>query len=102
MRRLTTRLAAGALCLLLLAAAHSAAANDEVFEVSERGEPSLYEKAFDATLARPLGLVPIVVSGVGCVMGLPITLFMDDPVEYERICWRDPFDYTFSRPLGEF
>jgi len=101
-KRLVTRLLAGALGLALLAAAPSAGAEDDGYEPRGEPTPSLYAKAVDITLVRPLGLVPIVVSGVGCAMGLPVAWFFQSPVEVERICWRDPVDYTFTRPLGRF
>lgn len=101
-RRPVTRLLAGALGLALLGATPPAGAEDDAYEPSGEPTPSIYAKAVDITLVRPLGLVPIVVSGVGCAMGLPVAWFFQSPVEVERICWRDPVDYTFTRPLGRF
>ena len=80
----------------------AAGAEGDAYEPSGEPAPSLYAKAVDLTLVRPLGLVPIVVSGVGCAMGLPVAWFFQSPVDVDRICWRDPVDYTFTRPLGEF
>ena len=77
-------------------------AQDGGYEPAGEPAPSLYAKAVDLTLVRPLGLVPIVVSGVGCAMGLPVAWFFQSPVNVDRICWRDPVDYTFTRPLGRF
>ena len=57
-RRLVTWLLAGALGLALLGVAASAPANEYESEsaVGEQPTPSLYAKAFDLALARPLGL----------------------------------------------
>jgi hypothetical protein len=97
-----TRLLTGVLALALLGVASSAGAEDDAYEPRGEPAPSFYAKAVDLTLVRPLGLVPIVVSGVGCAMGLPVAWFFQSPVDVDRICWRDPVEYTFTRPLGEF
>lgn len=101
-RRLVTTLRTSVLTLALLGLASAAGAEDDAYEPAGEPSASLYAKAVDLTLVRPLGLVPIVVSGVGCAMGLPVAWFFQSPVDVERICWRDPVEYTFKRPLGEF
>ena len=102
--RSTLGLVASGLALAILVAAGpvSAEGHQAAYESSEQAPPSVYSQAVDLALVRPLFLVPIVVSGVGCAMGLPLTLFLEEPVEVERICWRAPVNYTFTRPLGRF
>ena len=103
-RERTTGLLRVALVLVLLAMAVPAVADEHAYasELPEQPAPSVYAQAVDIAVVRPLFLVPIVVSGVGCAMGLPVAWFFDSPVQTERICWRDPVAYTFKRPLGRF
>ena len=64
--------------------------------------PKLYKQLFDAVIVRPLGLVPIAVAPVGCLVGLPVALVMQSPVDVREVCFEDPIAYTFRRPLGNF
>lgn len=58
-------------------------------------------KAFDLVVLRPLGFVQTAVSGVFFVVALPVAAMTDTTDELVEICWTQPVDQTFRRPLGE-
>ncbi|MCK5696768.1 MAG: hypothetical protein KAI02_01310 [Gammaproteobacteria bacterium] len=66
------------------------------------GETTDGEIAVDLLLARPLGLVGTVlgtaVHGIGLIFSIP----GGNVSESSEILVKDPFNYTFNRPLGHF
>ncbi len=58
-------------------------------------------KVFDLTLLRPLGFVQTVVSGAFLLVGMPIAAATGTTDQLVEICWTQPVDQTFRRPLGE-
>jgi len=66
------------------------------------GSTSEGEIAVDLLLARPLGLIGTVlgtaVHGVGLIFSIP----GDNVSESADILVKEPFHYTFNRPLGHF
>ena len=66
-----------------------------------RAETNAARRVFDLTVLRPLGLVQTVVSGAVLVAGLPIAAATGSTDELVEICWTQPVDQTFRRPIGE-
>lgn len=66
-----------------------------------RAEPAAGRKVFDAFVLRPLGFVQTVVSGAFLVAALPVAAATGTTDEAVEICWTQPVDQTFRRPLGE-
>ena len=89
-------------CLVAISGLVALAAPGTSAEEPSGSSATLYEKAVDLVVVRPLGLVPILVAPVGCLLGLPVAWVMQSPVDPLEICLEDPVAYTFQRPLGEF
>ena len=58
-------------------------------------------RAFDLALLRPLGFAQTVVSGAFLLVGFPLAAVTGTTDELVEICWTQPVDRTFRRPLGE-
>ncbi len=80
-----------ALAVLLLGAAPPAA----------QAETDPGRVVFDAAVLRPLGLVQTVVSAAILVAAYPVAALTGATDEVVEICWTQPVDQTFRRPLGE-
>lgn len=90
---LTLTLAAGML-------AAPAARAQEGIVVSHR--PTGAEMAVDGLVVRPLGIVSTVLGAATWLVTLPFTLPSGSVGEAGEVLVRDPAQFTFSRPLGEF
>ena len=65
-------------------------------------EPRSEEMMADAFVARPLGLVAMVLGAVTFVVSLPFTLPSGSADSAQKALVRAPTVYTFKRPLGRF
>ena len=73
------------------------------YDARRAGTPSIYDMAVDLVVVRPLGLVPILVAPVGCLLGLPVAFAFETPgIEPLEICIEEPVGFSFTRPLGAF
>lgn len=82
------------LTLLVFSVSTPAYASDE--------EVDSFNIVMDAALVRPLGLVSIAVGASLFILSLPFTAIGGDMDKAARVLVREPIDYTFRRPLGEF
>ncbi len=64
-------------------------------------EPSMDRKVFDLVVLRPLDLGQVIVSLAFFPVGLPFSLATGTTEELVKICWTQPIERTFARPLGE-
>ena len=58
--------------------------------------------AADALVARPLGLCATVIGGALFIVSLPFSALGGNTKEALDYLLKDPFKFTFDRPLGEF
>ena len=65
-------------------------------------QPRGEEMMADALVARPLGLVAMVLGAVTFVVSLPFTLPSGSADSAQKALVRAPTVYTFKRPLGRF
>jgi len=68
--------------------------------ISDR--PSGAEMAVDGLVVRPLGIVSTVLGAATWLVTLPFTLPSGSVGEAGEVLVRDPAQFTFIRPLGEF
>ena len=85
--------------MLLIAPLASTALAEEFFE---RQDPSGGMMIFDFVIIRPIGIVATAVGSVFYVISLPFSLLGENSGEALEALIREPADYTFKRPLGEF
>ena len=85
--------------MLLIAPLASTALAEEFFE---RQDPSGGMMIFDFVIIRPIGIVATAVGSVFYVISLPFSLLGGNSGEAGKALMKDPADYTFKRPLGEF
>ncbi|RJQ45089.1 MAG: hypothetical protein C4538_09085 [Nitrospiraceae bacterium] len=65
----------------------------------EKPEPE--EIIGDLVLLRPLGFVSFVVGTAVFIVALPVALTTKSTKQTADVLVKKPFDYTFTRPLGE-
>jgi hypothetical protein len=85
--------------MLLIAPLASTALAEEFFE---RQDPSGGMMIFDFVIIRPIGIVATAVGSIFWVISLPFSLLGGNSVEAGKALMKEPADYTFKRPLGEF
>jgi len=85
--------------MLLIAPLASTALAEEFFE---RQDPSGGMMIFDFVIIRPIGIVATAVGSIFYVISLPFSLLGENSGEALEALIREPVDYTFKRPLGEF
>jgi hypothetical protein len=95
--RVWKSLLAGVLALTL--AAGPVLAYDS--EQSQR-DPSTSEMFIDATIARPLGVLALIMGTAAFVVSLPFTIPSHSTDQAARTLVRAPTTHTFKRPLGRF
>jgi len=88
------------LLLSFCGSATLAGSRDEVMPVRQ-GEAEDIPVAFDVLLLRPLGLVSCVVGLAAAVIALPFAIPSDSTDKVSQALIKEPFDYTFKRPLGK-
>lgn len=94
--RWAVALLVGAFSLIPLA--HAGGEADRQSVTGDRGS----DMAVDLVVLRPLGLVATVIGAAGWVIALPFTLPSGSAGEAAHHFVGRPFEYTFSRPLGDF
>lgn len=68
--------------------------------LAEAGDDAL-DVIADSVILRPLGIVALLSGSVLYVISLPIATITDSTDRtYEKLI-KDPYDYTFVRPVGE-
>lgn len=97
-----SRLAGWRRCLALIAVAPllglAAPAGAQALRSEEPGGGMML---FDMIFVRPVGLAATVVGTAAFIVSLPFTVVAGDVNEAGKTLVRDPFLYTFERPLGE-
>jgi hypothetical protein len=77
----------------------SAALAQEFFESTE---PEGGEMIYDTLVLRPVGIIATAVGSVFFILSLPFSALGDNVDAASEKLVRDPYRYTFERPLGEF
>jgi hypothetical protein len=68
---------------------------------AQSGDDAFYAVG-DLVIARPLGIVSIVVGGAAFIASLPFALTSGSVRNTADLLVGQPFRFTFKRPLGEF
>lgn len=68
--------------------------------VTTHGSPSPGLMAFDLVLVRPLSLAATAVGFGLFVVDIPLAIFQKHPAQPFYTLVAEPWDYTFTRPLG--
>ncbi|UCF92323.1 MAG: hypothetical protein JSW39_29330 [Desulfobacterales bacterium] len=87
------------IAMLVLVPLHSTAFAEEYFEAED---PSAGSMMFDFVFVRPVGMASVVVGSVFYVVALPFAALGGNADMAGEKLVKEPFNYTFSRPLGEF
>ncbi len=99
-RQRTMKIQLSALLFILLLSITSVSFAE--YRSFDDGETSEGEIAVDLFIARPLGLVGTVLGTVVHGVGLIFSIPGGNVSESSEILVKDPFSYTFIRPLGHF
>ena len=83
-------------CFLVLSINSSVLAGD-----NSPGGPSMGAVMLDIFVHRPLGLCGTVLGASAYAISLPVTAHFKKKEEVSKILVKEPYDYTFKRPLGE-
>jgi hypothetical protein len=75
------------------------ASAEEYFEAED---PSGGEMLFDFALIRPVGIIATAVGSVCYVLSLPFSALGDNVDAAGEKLVKEPAQFTFKRPLGEF
>lgn len=96
-----------ALAAILLAGAPASSLPPEEdpspYRIEERAsrQPNVGEKIYDAVVLRPFSFVQVVLSVPMLAVAYPVTLVTGGSDSVVRLCWTDPTERTFRRPLGQ-
>jgi len=71
-------------------------------EYFESEEPEGGEMIYDFLIVRPLGIIATAVGSIFYVVSLPFSALGDNVDAAREKLVKDPFNFTFKRPLGEF
>jgi hypothetical protein len=71
-------------------------------EYFESEEPEGGEMIYDFVIVRPIGIIATAVGSIFYVVSLPFSAWGDNVDAAREKLVKDPFNYTFKRPLGEF
>ena len=63
--------------------------------------PSLEDVVEDVLVLRPVGLIRTVIEGAAFVVTLPVTIPLRKDEKAFDYLVRDPYGFTFKRPLGK-
>jgi len=55
----------------------------------------------DMVITRPIGLVGLIAGSVVYVVTLPVAMITKSVDRTQKALVKDPYDYTFVRPLGD-
>ncbi len=82
------------------------ASAQQTLEYAERSSPGVWNQIVDVAIVRPLGLAPILMAPAACsawlVLSAPVSWLRGESIPAVQICFVDPVEYTFRRPLDEF
>jgi hypothetical protein len=96
MRDLTKRMFCAAAVALTILVQPAYAAEEDMSK-----DPAGGSAIYDLVLARPVGLVGVVVGSVGFVLALPFTIPSGTVSKAAEDMVYKPVRFTFMRPLGE-
>lgn len=71
-------------------------------EYGEREKPSGGQMMWDALAMRPIGMVATAVGSVVWLVSYPFAYWGGNTDESTEALVKDPVEWTFRRPLGEF
>ena len=71
-------------------------------EYYESDENSGGEMIYDLVIVRPIGAVATLASSAAYILSLPFSALGGNTDEATEKLVKEPFRYTFQRPLGEF
>lgn len=71
-------------------------------EYFEAAEPAGGEMLYDLVIVRPIGIIATAVGSVTYVLSLPFSALGGNVDAAGEKLVKDPFQYTFKRPLGQF
>ena len=60
------------------------------------------EVIFDVIAVRPVGFVTLAIGTVFFIVSLPVAVISGSTDKAAKALVADPFNYTFTRPLGDF
>jgi hypothetical protein len=69
--------------------------------VFAKEKPGAEEVVGDVVVLRPLGFCSLVFGTVVFIVALPAAVITNSTEQTAEVLVREPFDYTFQRPLGE-
>lgn len=69
--------------------------------VFAKEKPEAEEVIGDIAILRPLGFCSFVFGTVVFIVALPAAIVTKSTEETAEVLVKEPFDYTFKRPLGE-
>ena len=102
MRKLTTYTVVMLLGLSISLAPMSALARQDGDVFVYRSQPSGEAMIGDALIVRPVSLVCLGVSSLVFLIGWPFAAAGGNEEEAKQTLLKDPVQYTFKRPLGDF
>ncbi len=70
------------------------------YDIPESATP-VTDVMYDAMLMRPVGVIALGVGAVTFIISLPITLPLGEAGRTARELVGAPFNYTFTRPMGD-
>jgi hypothetical protein len=71
-------------------------------EFFESTDPEGGEMIYDTVVLRPVGLIATAVGSVFFILSLPFSALANNVDDASEKLVKDPYRYTFKRPLGEF
>ena len=71
-------------------------------EYFESREPEGGEMIYDTLVIRPVGMIATAVGSIIFVISLPFSALTDSVDDASEKLVKDPYRYTFKRPLGQF
>ena len=71
-------------------------------EYFESREPEGGEMIYDTLVIRPVGMVATAVGSIFFIISLPFSALTDSVDDAKEKLVKDPYRFTFKRPLGEF
>ena len=71
-------------------------------EYFESQEPEGGEMIYDTVVLRPVGIIATAVGSVFFILSLPFSALSDSVDDAKEKLVKDPYRFTFKRPLGEF
>ena len=101
MRKLITYMVVMMISLSFTLTPVAAMAEDPGIYIYDNG-PSGEAMIGDALIVRPVSLVCLGVSSLVFLIGWPFAAAGGNQAQAKQLLLKDPVDYTFKRPLGDF